>query len=278
MNELCVCLIHRILDFAGLSVSAFYFLDKMNVWEAAQNYKKCKERIYIKYLREPQKVYAFDSIPMGSLSEKQPPNIGNLTQALQYGDVATIQNEILKLYDTIKVEDSYASLAIVSSQLFSVLEAINQDDKMGGVGFSPKIEPPETLLSYSAGISHYFQCAFVKALENRNNTKSYSKEVRRAIDFIERNFADETLSIKNIADEIPLSVTRLGVIFKCEVGKTMLNYITEYRVLKAKQMLEEGQYKVYEIAEKVGYGSSQYFSQVFTNLVGISPKEYKSHR
>ncbi|MDF2632238.1 MAG: response regulator [Caproiciproducens sp.] len=278
MNGICAGLIHRILDIAGLSVSAFYFLDKMNVWEAAQNYNKCKERIYIKYLREPQKVYAFDSIPVGSICEKQTPDIGSVTQALQYGDVAKVRNEIVKLYNTIKAEDSYVSLAIVSSQLFSMLEAINQDDKMGGGGFLPKIETPETLLSYSAGISHYFQCAFVKALENRNNTKSYSKEVRRAIDFIERNFADETLSIKNIADEIPLSVTRLGVIFKSEVGKTMLNYITEYRVLKAKQMLDEGQYKVYEIAEKVGYGSSQYFSQVFTNLVGISPKEYKSHR
>jgi two-component system, response regulator YesN len=275
INGFCATLIRQAADIVNQPVSAFYFSKKMNIREAAKAYQKYKERIYIKYLREPKKTYAFEAISADIVSEKQPPDIMAVTQAVQYGDTKRVRDEIAKLYEVIQKDDSYAALAIVSSQLFSLLESVHSDEK---VTVLPKVENQETLLSYTAGISRYFQSVFETALQNRDKAKPCSKEVLKAINFIKRNFSDESLTIKDIADEIPLSVTRLSVIFKSEVGQTVLNYITEYRILKAKQMLDEGQYRVYEIAEKVGYGSSQYFSQVFTNLVGVSPKEYKSHR
>lgn len=277
MSGFCIQLIHRVFDLTGHSVSAFYFSGKFGLTEAAKNYQNFKERICIKYLREPQGVYLFENIPADCTSEKQPPDIGAVTQAVKYGDVSKMETELDKLYETVKQEENCTCLAMISNQLYSLLELVSADgEEKVGAPLSNLAEE-ELSLSYLNGIFHFFQHAFEKAIQNRKCTKTYSMEVVKAIEYIKRNFGKETLCIKDIADAIPLSVTRLSVIFKNEVGKTVLNYITDYRIQKAKQMLDEGHYKIYEISDKVGYGSSQYFSQVFTNLVGVSPKEYKKN-
>ena len=220
-------------------------------------------------------MYSFENIPADCISEKQPPDIGAVSQAVKYGDVSKMKIELDKLHETVKQEENCTCLAMISNQLYSLLELVSADgEEKAGAPLSNLAEE-EFSLSYLNGIFHYFQHAFEKAIQNRECTKTYSAEVVKAIEHIKRNFGKETLCIKDIADAISLSVTRLSAILKNEVGKTVLSYITDYRIQKAKQMLDEGHYKIYEISEKVGYGSSQYFSQVFTNLVGISPKEYK---
>ena len=275
MNGLCNQLILRVFDVTGQSVSAFYFSGKFGLAEAAKNYRNFKDRICFKYLRKPQGAYSFDDIPADCISEKQPPDISAVTQAVKYGDFTKIKDELNYLYETVKQEDNYACLALVSNQLYSLLELVSENNKGKSGDPLSVLKAGELSLSYLDGIFHCFQLAFATEIQNRECGKSYSMEVAKAIDFIQRNFSKETLCIKDVADVIPLSTTRLSVIFKNEVGKTILNYITDYRVQKAKQMLDEGHYKIYEISERVGYGSSQYFSQVFTSFVGISPKEYK---
>ena len=52
-------------------------------------------------------------------------------------------------------------------------------------------------------------------------------------------------------------------------------YVTETRIAAAKEMLEQGDLKVYEIAEKLGYESAFYFSKVFKKVTGLSPREYQ---
>ena len=54
-----------------------------------------------------------------------------------------------------------------------------------------------------------------------------------------------------------------------------VEYITETRIAAAKEMLEQGDLKVYEIAEKLGYESAFYFSKVFKKVTGLSPREYQ---
>jgi len=54
-----------------------------------------------------------------------------------------------------------------------------------------------------------------------------------------------------------------------------VEYITETRIAAAKEMLEQSNLKVYEIAEKLGYESSFYFSKVFKKVTGLSPREYQ---
>ena len=57
-----------------------------------------------------------------------------------------------------------------------------------------------------------------------------------------------------------------------------MSYITRYRMRAAMKLLENCRYKVYEVAEMVGYKDITYFSSTFKKIVGVSPSEYQSRR
>lgn len=103
----------------------------------------------------------------------------------------------------------------------------------------------------------------------------YSKPIADAIEFIYGNYRNPDLALNDIADYVHFSVGYLSGAFKKEVGITLKNYITDVRIEAAKKMIEKGNYKIYEICTKVGYRSSQYFSQAFYKKVGMFPTEYR---
>lgn len=112
---------------------------------------------------------------------------------------------------------------------------------------------------------------------NRLN-KRYSKTVIDAIEYINRNYLDPGLSIKDICESIGMSTSYFCDRFKKETGVTLREKITERRLSHAKILLRSGKYKIYNIAEMSGYSSPQYFSQVFIKNTGITPMEYYRDR
>jgi len=100
-------------------------------------------------------------------------------------------------------------------------------------------------------------------------------DVKRAIDHMREDYCDVNLGLKDIARAARLSPTRLSAVFKKETGSTVLDYLTNVRIERAKHLLKSGDYMIYEIASFVGYGSSQYFSQVFQKHEGVNPNTYK---
>lgn len=102
-----------------------------------------------------------------------------------------------------------------------------------------------------------------------------SKYVTGAIDFISNHYNDRKLSIDTIAESLGISGGHLSHIFKKETEYTLMSYITHCRVHAAKNLLRDCRYKVYEVAEMVGYRDITYFSSMFKNMVGMTPSEYQ---
>ncbi len=110
------------------------------------------------------------------------------------------------------------------------------------------------------------------------NINIYSSLIKDTIRIIDENIGNEKLSLRWIAGTVLYTnVDYLGKIFKKETGMNFSHYVMEKRMELAKALIMEGRNeRIYEVAEKVGYGSnSQYFSQVFKKYTGISPLEYK---
>ncbi len=103
---------------------------------------------------------------------------------------------------------------------------------------------------------------------------SYSVNVRQIISFIQEHFQEE-LTLDYIGCKFQMNGVYLGQLFKKEVGTTFLKFLTDYRLSQAKKMLEDGQYQVAEVAERVGYKTSQYFSQIFYKYMRMTPQDYK---
>ena len=78
-----------------------------------------------------------------------------------------------------------------------------------------------------------------------------------------------------IAEDIGLSEGHLSHVFKKETDYTVNDYLTRYRIQSAMKLLTNCRFKVYEIAEKVGYRDIAYFSTIFKKLTGVNPSEYQ---
>ncbi len=94
-------------------------------------------------------------------------------------------------------------------------------------------------------------------------------------DYISRHYSSDTLSIRDISDHVHLSSSYICTLFKTETGQTLNQYITEYRMEKAKQLLSDPRNKITEISAMVGYADGNYFGKSFKKSVGFSPSEYR---
>ena len=110
------------------------------------------------------------------------------------------------------------------------------------------------------------------ATNNKNNRAS--EIVKSVLDYIHDNYSDEDLNIGNISNNLFVNYGHLCYVFKKEIGKTINEYITSYRMSKAKKMIEEGNCYVMDVASRVGYSDANYFGKCFKKRYGISPSKY----
>ena len=94
-------------------------------------------------------------------------------------------------------------------------------------------------------------------------------------EFIADNYMNATLSVKDISSHIHMNSSYTCTMFRNSTGITLNQYITEYRIEKAKQLLNDSSYKITDISAKVGYTDGNYFGKSFKKHVGLSPKEYR---
>jgi YesN/AraC family two-component response regulator len=86
----------------------------------------------------------------------------------------------------------------------------------------------------------------------------------------------EQLSIEDISKSVFLSGRHANGLFKKATGKTIFDYLIQYRIERAKQLLREEDGKVAVVAEAVGYLNTSYFILSFKKNVGMTPAEYKN--
>lgn len=102
--------------------------------------------------------------------------------------------------------------------------------------------------------------------------KSIIVRVKRIID---EHYAED-LSIERLSKELHYSKNYLGQLFKSETGMTLNEYVNLVRIQRAKKLLTANDYKIYQVAEKVGFNDQQYFAKIFKKVVGCMPSEYRA--
>lgn len=111
---------------------------------------------------------------------------------------------------------------------------------------------------------------FLNAFKDQKDTNSI-QEIER---FLRKNY-DKEITLQDISNRFYLSREYISRRFKQEYHETITNYLTKIRMEKAKKLLENPHFKVYEVAFKVGYQNEKYFSKVFKKASGLTPNEYR---
>jgi len=103
---------------------------------------------------------------------------------------------------------------------------------------------------------------------------SYENTIKRLLNYIHTNY-DKNLKLEGLSRLFGYNSSYLGKLFKETMGKSFNQYLDEIRIEHAKELLETNEYKVHQIATKVGYNNVDYFYSKFKKFVGISPNAYK---
>ncbi len=95
-----------------------------------------------------------------------------------------------------------------------------------------------------------------------------------AVDHV-RAHMGENLSLQAVADAVSVSRYYLSHVFKKKTGITVMQYLLELRMAEAKRLLRHTEEPITDIALRLGFCQSSYFSQVFRECVGCAPSEYR---
>lgn len=106
-------------------------------------------------------------------------------------------------------------------------------------------------------------------------TDSMKDIVRRAAAYVDTHYTEE-LTLTSLAERYHVESTYFSRMFRQEKGKNLILYITEKRIEKAKEYIEETEMNLTDAAFLVGYDDYTYFSRVFKKSTGLSPREYKT--
>ncbi|WP_028550161.1 response regulator [Paenibacillus sp. UNC451MF] len=112
------------------------------------------------------------------------------------------------------------------------------------------------------------------ALKVRASRTHYSEAIRKACGYMRDYYADD-LSLQQVADAVHLNKTYLSELFKKETGTSFSDHLTELRIERAKELIVREVCKMSDLAERVGYPNSSYFTKVFKKTTGLTPMEYR---
>ncbi len=110
---------------------------------------------------------------------------------------------------------------------------------------------------------------------NRERDNTTKKVIQQAKEYIREHYSNPELSVEMLCRHLHMSAAYFSTMFKKETGQTYINYLTEVRLKKAVELLNETDEKTYVIARKVGYQEQNYFSYVFKKRYGVSPTKYR---
>ena len=87
----------------------------------------------------------------------------------------------------------------------------------------------------------------------------------------------ETLSLRDVADEVGLTPGHLTTVVRRRTGRTVQDWIIERRMTEARKLLTESDIPISEVARRVGIPDPGYFSRLFRRTHGTSPRSWRDY-
>lgn len=102
---------------------------------------------------------------------------------------------------------------------------------------------------------------------------SPTQSVEHTVHYIDNNYS-EPITVKQLSQLANVPAWRYTPIFQELTGKKPLDYVTDIRMKKAQELLQQSDDPLREIAFQVGFTDEYYFNRRFRQMTGMTPKQY----
>ncbi len=207
--------------------------------------------------------------------------LSDFSRALMEFDYEAVSHILNKIYNDIMKERPILNLSVrniyynLDNAIFNIEKTVMclyQKEQYQSLEYSSKqIDNAKTLADLNAYIATHAK----KMINNHQQELHNNSAVLQVLDIIIKEYNDPNLSVNTLADKVYLTPTYLAGLFKKGTGKTIGQHLTDFRIEKAKNLLKNKRYKLYYIANMVGYSDSNYFAKIFKRETGMTPSEYR---
>jgi AraC-like DNA-binding protein len=173
-------------------------------------------------------------------------------------------NQLEKLSHEINLEDFCTPTNIIYNE--QILDVWHQMYESLSSGYT-------TINILNANMYLYrFLCFFL--FQNEFLTDEREGPLEKSIQFMKANIS-KRLMVDEIASYVQYSPSHYTALFKKKTGMAPLDYFIKMKIRYACQLLTKNELKVKEVAERAGYDDPYFFSKIFKQVTGKSPKEYR---
>ncbi len=186
--------------------------------------------------------------------------------------------ELCKL---IKTNFDYSHIPVILLTARNTLQSKIEGLELGADAYIEKPFSPEylqvqiaNLLANRAKIKEYFASSPLVHIKSMAYSKADELFLERLNEAIYANLEDTELDVEKLAQLVNMSRPTLYRKIKSISDLSPNELVNITRLKKATELLLEGQYKIYEVAEMVGYGSQTNFGRNFFKQFGMTPTDY----
>lgn len=255
--------------------------------ELPTSFEQASHAFAHRYLVTESCIWSYEKMEQGTYREEEF-NISNvnpkqldrskLREFLKFGDreeIVYFVEEYFKDLGPNAMKSNMFRQYIVMDAYFCVADFVEglqvQKDEM------EPLDVTSGILQSEESAMNYIIRLIEKALELREKTASnrYGSIVDEVMKYIDNNYADEELSLNLLASHVNFSPNHLSMIFSQQTGQTLIKYLTDFRMNKAKELLRCTGKRSSEISMEVGYKDPHYFSYLFKKTQGMTPTQYR---
>jgi len=175
------------------------------------------------------------------------------------------------------------NINLLKARLVELLSVLSRAAAMGGVDINTlltknleyinKVLTIDTQEDICVWISHALD-NFIESVYTSQDTRKMS-QLKPAVELMQYSY-DQPLTLADMAKAAHLSVSRLAHLFREQMGLTPVDFLTNIRIDNAKRMLLTTDNNCTRICYDVGYNNQSYFTRVFKQIVGLTPREFRN--
>ena len=273
-----------VFEYLGVTLSAGIgsIYDGLNMLSVS--YNEAKIALEKKFIYGKNAIIHIDDVrnEYGEIQFKPVPLERELISKVEACDKEASEKLLEKLFHYMirEVRNSPAQIYI---ECINILAMLRQSMAIGNAGVSGIFKEEYFTIQYLKGFKTYVELQGWMKEVIFTLVDSFAAQPVRQTDqlihkikkYLEDNYQEATR--EEVANKFYINPSYLSQVFKQATGYSFTDYLTWIRIEKAKKFLVSSDIRIQDLAEKLGYNSSQYFSKVFEKNTGVSPFDYRKN-
>ncbi len=281
LEEVLKCLVRHIdrnfnLKFTVVATNVYD-----DVMQMPKAYRTAKKILDYKYIFKQERVIFQDRIKENSFNKYYYPielESKLILRTLSSNEISVkrIIDEMFNEKNSSSMDKKYIKefgvlLYNTLNRIFIQLEEINENINVKDYNINEILAINDVAVLKEVFQSKILEICKLTKIEEENDIESVKIKIER---YLDENYMID-ISLENLADYLGHSFKYTSVLFKKVMGDNFKNYLSIYRIEKAKELMQENEgLRIKDLAELVGYNSSNTFIRIFRKYEGTSPGKY----